>query len=227
MKLAVFLTALRAYVDQTAPGLTAWEARTYRETPYVCITVSEQAHPENKQDETIQAFYLASRDTFLVTLNEPLLKRYIDRRTAREALKEKGETPPAPTRPWLGESYGLQASARALDLLDAMYDGGYRLALQRASWASLPVLNEWRRLFPGEDPVLVHERLWHVKLVCPGGGSYVWNEADRTMESTVFGHPCAPKNGPPLETLLNGVRFGNFGLTFEEKGLRARVVLEE
>ncbi len=227
MKLAIFLTALRAYVDQTAPGLTAWEARTYAEIPYVCVTLSERSRQESREDRPVQAFYLASGDTFLVTLNEALLQRCLDRRAAAQANKERGEAPAPPARPWLGESYGLQVDARAADLIDAIFDGEYRTALRRASWASLPVLNEWRRLFPGEDPVLVHERLWHVKLVCPGGGRYVWNEADRTMESSAFGHPGAPKDGPPLETLLQGVRFGNFGLTFEEKGLRARATLEE
>ena len=68
--------------------------------------------------------------------------------------------------------------------------------MQRLSWGNLPILNEWKRLFPEDDSVALHERLWGVKLVCPGGGEYKWNESWQTFESTVYGHPAEPKNGP-------------------------------
>jgi len=98
--------------------------------------------------------------------------------------------------------------------------------MQRLAWRSLPILNEWKSLFPDRDPVDVHQRAWKVRLVCPGGGTYVWNDAWKTMESTVYGHPGEPKVGPKAPPALEAIERGDFGLTFEEQGLRARVRLE-
>jgi hypothetical protein len=70
----------------------------------------------------------------------------------------------------------------------------------------------------------LHEQFWGVKLLCPGGGKYAWNEKWQTMESTVFGHPGEPKTGSnvPLPELLNV----NAGLTFENGGVSAKGVVE-
>jgi hypothetical protein len=46
------------------------------------------------------------------------------------------------------------------------------------------------------------------------------------MESTLYGHPGVPVDGPPLPAALGRVRGGNFGVTFEDQGLRARMVLD-
>jgi hypothetical protein len=71
----------------------------------------------------------------------------------------------------------------------------------------------------------LHEQFWQVRLLCPGGGQYVWNEHWKTMESTVYGSPAEPRTGPVGPDLLRSIERGNFGLTFEEQGLRARVEL--
>ena len=78
---------------------------------------------------------------------------------------------------------------------------------------------------PDRDPVELHEQLWHIHLVCPGGGDYRWNDEWHTMESTVYGHPGEPKAGPSLPVSLLDIARGNFGITFQENGLRARVEL--
>ena len=97
--------------------------------------------------------------------------------------------------------------------------------MQVLSWSNLPVLNEWKRLFPDRDPVAVHAAVWGVTLQCPGGGKYVWNAQYGTMESTVYGHPGQPKAGPPAPPVLSSFASGDFGLTLENDGLRARVEL--
>ena len=102
-------------------------------------------------------------------------------------------------------------------------DDDYQAHLQQLAWNNLPILNEWKRLYPDKDPVKVHEQLWGVKLLCPGGGSYVWNEQWHTMESTVFGHPGQPRTGPV--PLLPGVTDVNLGATFEDQGLSAKGIL--
>jgi len=81
-------------------------------------------------------------------------------------------------------------------------------------------------LYPEQDPVGLHEQYWHTRLVCPGGGQYVWNEQWQTMESTVYGCPAAPKEGPVAAPELQAIKYGNFGVTFEDQGLHARVSLE-
>ena len=38
LQLAVFLSSARAFIEQTAPGLTHWESLKYKDQPYVRIT---------------------------------------------------------------------------------------------------------------------------------------------------------------------------------------------
>ena len=85
-------------------------------------------------------------------------------------------------------------------------------------WDNLPILNEWKRNIPDRDPVEVHRRLWDVELVCPGGGKYVWNEKYGTMESTVYGHPGEPKQGPPAPPVLSRFRNGRVRPDLREPG---------
>jgi hypothetical protein len=51
-------------------------------------------------------------------------------------------------------------------------------------------------------------------------------EKYETMASSVYGHPGAPKDGPATAPVLENLLSGDFGLTFEEEGLRARAVPE-
>ena len=99
-------------------------------------------------------------------------------------------------------------------------------SMQMRAWGNIPILNEWKRRYPDQDPVKLHARFWQAEPVCPGGGRYVWNDRWQTMESTVYGHPGQPKDGPPAPTVIQSVKSGNFGLSFEEQGLRAKVSLE-
>ena len=99
--------------------------------------------------------------------------------------------------------------------------------MQALAWANLPILNEWKRRYPDQDPVQVHEQYWGARLVCPGGGQYRWNEAWQTMESTIYGHPGEPTQSSSLPHALEHLSRGNFGLTFEADGLRARFELEQ
>ncbi len=226
MKLTAFLVALRAFVDQTAPGMTNWETLTYKEQPYVKITPTERARGRENEMENLAIYYTASGDSLLLTLNEALLKRSIDRQLAREEAQKKGEKPPEIEHPWLGESMALAVEGKYLQFAGILSSRFQRPSpMQAGSWNNLPILNEWKRRYPNEDPVKLHARFWHTELVCPGGGKYVWNEKWQTMESTVYGHPGEPKEGPLLMPIYQSWERGDFGLTFEEQGLRAKVLL--
>ncbi|MGQ9575935.1 MAG: redoxin family protein [Thermoguttaceae bacterium] len=228
-RLAVFLTALRAFVEQTAPDMTQWESLTYKGEPYVKVSPTERARARERDLEEmgpLAVYYAASGDTLVVTLSESVLKRAIDRQLARREAKPGGKPAAVPPRPWLGSNVGFQAERKAVEALVALVRDEYQAMMQARAWGNLPILNEWRRRYPGQDPVGFHHRYWQARLVCPGGGKYVWNQRYQTYESTVYGHPGEPKSGPALPPALGLYKAGNFGLTFENQGLRARVVLE-
>ena len=173
-------------------------------------------------------YYAATADGLTVTLNEPLLQRALDRQAARRRAIEEDQPQPRHGAPWLGDNFCLQLTQPAIRMLDQLSWQSIHDQMQLLAWKNIPILNEWKRRYPDRDPVKLHEKLWHVQLVCPGGGSYQWNEQWQTMESTVFGHPGhpgQPKQGPSLPEALADVALGNFGLTFEDNGLRAAVSL--
>ncbi len=133
---------------------------------------------------------------------------------------------PAATRPAqipvLGENVGAQITGAGFEKLALISDSA---DIRARAWGNLPILNEWKRRFPGEEPVALHERLWQVRLVDPAGGAYQWNEALATMESTTYGCPEAPRRGPIVPPALQAIQRANFGITFEGQGLRARAEL--
>jgi len=94
------------------------------------------------------------------------------------------------------------------------------------AWRNLAILNEWYRLHPQRDPVEVHRELYGVGLQAPDGTGYRWNDEDRTMESLSYGHPTRSKAGPRLPRALGRVELSQFGLTFENDGIRARTQLD-
>jgi hypothetical protein len=185
--------------------------------------------------EEITIYYAPSPGGLIVTLNEAVLKRALDRVAEREAAEKKSgaaetlkqEAKTASTAPWLGKNFCVQVDRKMFDILSSTraFDFDTEQVMQARSWSNLPILNEWKRLFPDQNPVDVHERLWGTRLICPGGGEYTWNSDWKTMESTVYGHPGQPKVGPSVPQALDRFLSGNFGLTFEDQGLRARVEL--
>ncbi len=226
LKLAAFLAALRAFSDQTAPGMLHWEALTYQDQPYVKVTPTERAIGRNERLGNVAVYYCASGEAWTVTMNENVLKRGIERDLVARRAREEGKPLPPPSHPWIGSNLALQFDGKVLQALASMLRDEYETQMQRLAFGNLPILNEWKRRYPQRDPVALHEELWKQRLLCPGGGEYVWNEQWQTMESTVYGCPAAPKPGPAIPPLLNLVKHGDFGLTFEEQGLRARVSLD-
>jgi hypothetical protein len=226
LKLTAFMTGMRALVESVAPGATVWESFDHEGEPYVRIGPSERTLG-NLQPGVGRPYlyYSFSADGLIITWNQDVLKRAIDRMIERRGLNKAGRPPAAADQPWLGTSVDFQFGKKFVDLISLFAGDDARQALQALSWGNLPILNEWRRRWPDRDPVKLHEEFWHTRLVCPGGGDYVWNDKWQTMESTVYGHPGEPKRGPANVTLSDVVG-GNFGLTFEQHGLRARAVID-
>jgi hypothetical protein len=221
LKLTAFLVGLRGFIEQTAPGMTRWEALRHKGEGYVKVSSTEQSRGFLEEfGERLALYYYATGEALVLTLNEDVLKQAIDRRQARKAAKTQKKT-----EPWLGGSAALRVQASLLDRFLPVLEGEYQWLMQDQCWGNLPILNEWHRRFPGQDPVAFHQKHWGTKLLCPGGGKYVWNEAWQTYESSVYGHPGEPKSGPKVPPALSLFRQGEFGLTFENQGVRARAVL--
>ena len=219
LELALFLTTLRTVVEQSAPGLTSWRNLEYKGTTYV--QVGSKTGGNGLIDQLV-IYYAATPKSLLITLNENLLKGALDREEARS----RPDAPPAvEAKPWLGESYGLQAGPRLLRIAETVTRQSWRAKLQSLAWANLPILNEWKRRFPDKDPVQVHEAFWGLKLLSPGSGTYTWNAEWNTMESSNFGHPGQPRDTLPA-TALPDFTAANLGLTFEPNGLSARGAVE-
>ena len=228
LKLAVFLTTMRTFIEQTGPGLTVWESRKYKEQSYVRVSAAKgNAIPQ--EAEKIAVYYTTVAGALTVTLSEKVLQHAIDRALAGQPAatgQRKKIAPSTVVCPWLGSNVALHVDSRILELANQMGRQQYVARMQAECWSNLPILNQWKRLFPKLDPVAVHRQLWGVTLVCPGGGKYVWNEKFASMESTVYGCPGQPKEGPAAPPVLSDFTSGDFGLTLENQGLRARVELK-
>lgn len=225
-KLTLFMAGVRGVIEQVAPDMTAWETLKHNDQPYVRISPSERARGQIPQAAELRIYYAFWSDGLIVTLNESLLKRALDRQAVRKQAEAQGKEPPSPKKPWLGSSMAMQFDGKAVAQLGPLANADYLQTLQLRSWDNLPILNEWRRRYPDRDPVELHEQFWHARLVCPAGGKYVWNEEWQTMESTAFGHPGEPKAPEALAAPWQAIRGGNLGVTFEEEGLRAKAVLD-
>jgi hypothetical protein len=225
LKLAAFLAGGRAFIEQTSPGLTRWDSLKYKDQAYVRITPVKGGGTVPRDLENLAIYYTVLRGALTVTPSEKMLERSIDRGLAQEKAAAGGK-PASPTaKTWLGSNVALAADRKLLEVVNVLERDQYQRTMQMLCWANLPILNEWKRLYPDRDPVKVHAQIWNVELVCPGGGKYVWNDKYQTMASTVYGHPGEPKAGPPASPILSRFAAGSFGLTFEKQGLRARAEL--
>jgi len=216
---AALIAARMADFSREIAGLPAPETVAYRGTNYVKVVLDDPATDRHVHVQSA-VFYALTADVLLISMNEAALLRALDRRWLR-AQDAAAAAAGAPA--WSGRSADLHVTRAALDvaLIGSLDD-----ALRGRCFANLPILNEWHRLFPGEDPVAAHARLWHERLLCPGGGHYAWNEEWHTMACTACGHPGAPAKHPPRPPVLATFEAIDFGLTFENGGLRARVALQ-
>jgi hypothetical protein len=227
LKLTAFLVALRAFVEQTSPGLTVWQTLQHHDRPYVKISTSSQAQADMVDNElkNFALYYAATSNALVVTLNENLLKKSLDRMTARSQAKAQKKESNSSSVPWLGKSLALQVKQSALDIVQTMFQENLNANLEQRSWANIPILNEWNRRYPRTSPEILHQRLWNTRLVCPGGGKYTWNEKFQTFESTAFGHPARPRFRHDLSISWFDITLANLGITFENNGLRAQAEL--
>ncbi len=238
LQLALFLTGLRAYVEQSAPDLLSWENRQHAGRSYVRIAPTDLAledfwiEPDREAWNPPALHYVATGHGLVLSLSESLIQRVIERqveRSGQRATERAADGAVGPPEPppfeWLGRNVALRVDRGVLTLVEDGLVGHGIQPLQALAWSNLPILDEWKRRWPDRDPLAIHEQLWGRRLLCPGGGDYRWNADDRRMESTLYGHPGRPRSGPVLPEAAQDIGSAAFGLDFEEDGLRARVRL--
>ena len=211
LKLALFLTAMRGAIEGSSPDLVRWETREHEGRKYVAIIGNEE---EVGADLTI--YYAALPTALLVSLNEDMLKRALD----REKGFEKGT---------LSET---QVFARTSpEFLVGLGELGSELTMEERrrslSFSALPILNEWRKSKASEDPVGFHRDRFAIRITCPGGHGYQWNEDDLTMESVAYGHPSKPREGAVPLDILSRFKTLEMDSSFEDGGMNLRVSLDE
>ncbi len=220
LKLAGFLVAARAFVEQTAPGMTVWDNQTYKGQPYVRIRPSEPIRSQSNMVSDLALYYAVTPKALVVSLSDPMVKRAIDRQQA------PGTTKSFPEPAWLGENMVVHVKGSGMAVAQTLFEHNAEDVLRKRAWGNLIILNEWHRRFDSTPPVGLHQRLWQTKLVCPAGGDYIWNETWNSMESTVFGCPASPRTPESLPNALTSLKDINMGLTFEDNGLRSRAEIK-
>lgn len=187
----------------------------FSSTEYKGITCTKVVVTMLGQDPP-QFYYAVTPKRFVLAFNEEALYPTLDRILASSAGGNQ----------WTGSSVNVQARQEMGGILQAIYRAERDSLMERAAWANIPILNEWRRRYGAESPVEIHEQIWGARLVCPGGGEYVWNDEYQTYESTVFGHPGIQKPRT-LPDMYPDILGADFGLTFEgdADGLRAQMKL--
>ena len=119
LQTAVFLSTVRAFVEQTAPGLTQWESLKYKDQPYVRITPIKGRGTLGEL-ENIAIYYTPLGGALTATLSEKVLDRSIDRWLAEEKARAEGKPVPATAKPWLGANVALRATCKIFEVLNAV-----------------------------------------------------------------------------------------------------------
>ncbi len=219
--LTTFMTAARAFIDQMVPNMLKWETVQHGELSYVRITPTPDGlrsiGMENAQP---QILYLAAPEGLTFTFSDAVIKHVIERiekrRANAAANSEKSESPVANQQAVLTITPRL---LRALDFLSNFDLGSNPPSYQ--SYDTAAILNEWHKLFPDPDPVVLHELWWGVKPVCPLGGTYRWNEHWMTMESSAnsWGDKnvsVAEPKTPGYEIVMRTISSAQIGISFEK-----------
>ena len=164
MKLTAFLVAVRAFIEQTAPQMVAWESLTYKDQPYVKVSPTAKAIADTKELKDVTLYYAITDDALIITLNQAVLDRALDRAAARGSQHTAATTMPAG---WLGQSAAARFDGKMLDLIRHGTHDENEAAAQGLAWKNLPILNEYRRIYPAQNPVEVYEK----SVGCPATGS--------------------------------------------------------
>ncbi|MDX1565831.1 MAG: hypothetical protein R3236_10510, partial [Phycisphaeraceae bacterium] len=167
LKLTLFLTAFRTYMEKSSPGMLIWETAKHNEMPYVRVRPSAQAVADDEDLKGVTICYAATAKSLVISPSEPLIHRVLDRLAARRRATEGKPAPqvvdgkkPGAVKPWLGKHVAFQFDAMLPQMLRMLTAEHTAQELRRRSLSNIPILNEWKRLYPDRDPLEVHRQIW-------------------------------------------------------------------
>ena len=213
--MTTFLGTFRAFLDQTSPGMLAWDNLTHKDQTFVRVGLSEKTKKGMRDTspwKEIALYYRVQPTVLTLSIREDLIKQSIDQKDLEVADINK----------WLGGSTGVQLNGESIATLQNITGDNIAYTLRSRSWSNLHILNEWKRSLGAENALNYHQQHWHTLLMCPGGGTYKWNEKHQTYESSVFGCPAKPLKPKRATSFFSDLKHLSFGITFEDDGLRAK-----
>ncbi len=173
-------------------------------------------------DEVPKLYEAAGPAGLMISLGDASVRRALERQLVGKSRHSgPGEAPPL-----LGQHLAINAQRTAMDVAERLLGTDVERRPPARSWSNLPILEEWRRRYPKEDPVALHQRFWHVALECPGGGKYAAATPGGLLESTVFGRPADPRKTDRKAGPLDLIRLLRLGATFEKNGLAMRAEID-
>jgi hypothetical protein len=211
VRLSAFLIALRTWIEQTLPGMTTWQPLDYNNRPYTQVTI----RMSSAQSPPASIYYAVMPGQLIVTLDESMIRRAIDRAGAKQKTPD-----------WAGDHIAVRVSEKGWSVVELIARESYGRWLQRKAWSNLPILTEWHAHAGKLTESEFHRQFWNASLDSPSGTDYVWNKDLRAVQSTLYGHPAVPKMPREIKTPLTDVKQADIGITFEEDGLRAVTRLE-
>lgn len=210
LRAGIFITSLRLKAEESAPGLLIFETKEHAGSKYVKVK-GDAGSPMTGGMEDFAVYYAIDSTRLLVTPCEAIVRR------ALESKNVENES-----RAWLGESAALRFDQRAINLFRSLSAEGYEDKVRTRAAMALPILNEWKRLFPNEDPVAFHERVFHERIVVPEAGEFEFDGARATMTTSRLGDLAHPKSLEKPLRVLPDIEAVDLGIGFEHGGLRAR-----
>lgn len=210
VRAGIFITSLRALADESVPGLLRFETKKHGEKSYVRIRGAEDL----LGDRELNIYYAIDAKRLIISLNEALVKRSLDGSSPDTKRKAGNE---------LGDGVTAHFDRRAFEFMSMEIDS---TVTQHALMHVLPILEEWKRLFPNEDPVAFHERVFHERLAGPVGEKLIVDPATGEIRSEKFGSPYQLTSAKLQIEALKDLRSVDFGLSFEHGGVRGRMSVQ-
>ncbi|MCG8648737.1 MAG: hypothetical protein MI861_02830, partial [Pirellulales bacterium] len=235
--MTAFVVAARGTLERFSPNVLRWEQSEHKGITYVVANFVED-NAVARAEEMPMFYYVTTSEGLTLSLSRKVIHRAIDRHLDRKERAEEGaqEREPALATEDSAEqqvsSPGVhrpQVAARITGLgatvaATANHAGGVR-RMSQLSWSNLPILNYFRHRYPDQDPFQVYQQLLGETLLEPALGQYQWNKQHLTYQSTQYGHPLAPRSGPPLSPVLAPDDLIETSLSFDNGGLRAKLKL--
>ncbi len=223
VKMAAFVLAMRATLERLVPNIISWTEADHAGTTYAVGTFKSNLLGDGTPHPHI--YYTTLRQGFLVSTNERVLKRAIDRFNALEPSVAEKEPQPVVGEARLAPQYTLRMTGQGANFTAwSGWNNGMR-RMSRIAWSNLPVLNYLRSRYPDRDPAKLYEAIFGELIEEPAGGTYEWNDNTQTYESTLYGHHLAPQAGPGIAPVLTPADKLQTSLSFQDGGLRVEMKL--